>query len=103
MNRVRTVLPALLAAVAPLLWISCSAGDAKTKDASTAPAPIAVAAAAATEEPIARFVRATGSLTAEEQAEVAAETVGRVVSAPVERGTTVRSNAELIRLSDTET
>ena len=55
---------------------------------STAPV-VAVAAAAAVEQPIARFIRATGTLMAEEQADVAAETAGRVVATPVERGTQV--------------
>ena len=35
---------------------------------------------AAVEQPIARFIRATGTLMAEEQADVAAETAGRVVA-----------------------
>jgi len=82
---------------------ACSSGDAKTKDQSTTPPPaVAVSAVTATEQPIARFVRATGSLTAEEQADVAAEVAGRVVSAPVERGTAVAQGAELIRISPTE-
>jgi multidrug efflux pump subunit AcrA (membrane-fusion protein) len=83
--------------------IACSAGDAKTKEQTSAPAAIAVEAVTATEQPIARFIRATGSLMAEEQADVAAETAGRVVAAPVERGTNVSENAELVRLSPTET
>lgn len=82
---------------------ACSSGDAKTKDQSTAPpAAVAVSAVVAAEQPIARFVRATGSLMAEEQADVAAEIAGRVVSAPVERGTAVAQGAELIRISPTE-
>jgi RND family efflux transporter MFP subunit len=64
---------------------------------------VQVSPVAATEQPIARFIRATGSLMAEEQADVAAETAGRVVSAPVERGTPVVQGAELVRLSSTET
>ncbi|OLC83476.1 MAG: hypothetical protein AUH72_04330 [Acidobacteria bacterium 13_1_40CM_4_65_8] len=40
---------------------------------------------------------------AEEQADVAAETAGRVVAAPVERGTPVSQGSELVRLSSTET
>ena len=67
------------------------------------PPPIAVAPVAAIEQPIARFIRATGSLMAEEQADVAAEIAGRVVATPVERGTAVAEGAELIRLSPTET
>jgi membrane fusion protein (multidrug efflux system) len=67
------------------------------------PAPIAVATAAASEQPLARFIRATGSLTAEEQAEVAAETAGRVVATPIERGTPVAAGSELVRIAAAET
>src|SRR6266581_635249 len=104
MNRgiVQSLLAALLLA-APLASGACSSGDASGKDQSSAPAVIAVATAAAVEQPIARFIRATGTLMAEEQADVAAETAGRVVSAPVERGTPVSPGAELVRLSATET
>jgi len=100
----RSVHPLLATVVlASLVSCACSSGDAKGKDQPAAPAPIAVSAVAATEQPIARFVRATGTLMAEEQADVAAETAGRVVSAPIERGTPVSQGAELIRLSATET
>jgi len=103
MNR-RSVLPVLAAALAATgLFAACSSGAAKSKDQPSTPAAIAIAAAAAVEQPIARFIRATGTLMAEEQAEVAAETAGRVVSAPVERGTAVVQGAELVRLSPTET
>jgi RND family efflux transporter MFP subunit len=103
MNRgtVHTLVAALLFA-APLASGACSSGDAKGKD-QPAPAAIATAPAAATEEPIARFIRATGTLMAEEQADVAAETAGRVVSAVIERGTPVSQGAELVRISATET
>ena len=87
----------------PFAVAGCSSGDAKGKDQPTAPAAVSVTAVAATEQPIARFIRATGTLMAEEQADVAAETAGRVVSAPVERGTPVAQGAELVRLSPTET
>src|SRR5262245_13601420 len=103
MNR-RFVPSMLLAAAvaAAAAGAACSAGDAKAKEQAAAP-PREVAAVAATEQPIARFIRATGSLMAEEQADVAAEIAGRVVSAPVERGTPVAQGAELVRLSPTET
>lgn len=91
-----------LLALSPLLVSACSTGNAKAKE-TPAVAAISVSPVAAVERPIARFIRATGSLTAEEQAEVAAETAGRVVAAPVERGTAVAQGAELIRLSATET
>src|SRR3989454_3432704 len=84
--------------------VACSAADGKTKDRDAGPPPaIAVAPAAAVERPIARFIRVTGTLMAEEQADVAAETTGRVVATPIERGTPVAQGAELIRLSATET
>ena len=98
MNR-RLIIPVLAAAIAS----ACSAGSAKTKEQASAPAPVAAAPVAAVEQPIARFIRVTGTLMAEEQADVAAETAGRVVSAPVERGTPVQQGAELIRLSAAET
>src|SRR5438876_5655155 len=82
---------------------ACSAGSAKSKEQAAAPARISVEAAAAVEKPIARFIRATGTLMAEEQADVAAETAGRVVSANIERGAPVSQAAELIRISATET
>jgi membrane fusion protein (multidrug efflux system) len=88
---------------ASVVGTACSSGDAKAKEQGAALAVLSVAPAAAVERPIARFIRATGTLTAEEQADVAAETAGRVVSAPIERGTPVSENAELVRLSPTET
>src|SRR5258706_15337687 len=98
MNR-RLIIPVLAAAIAS----ACSAGSAKTKEQASAPAPIAAAPVAAVERPIARFIRATGTLMAEEQADVAAETAGRVVSAPVERGTPVSQGGGLIRQAEHET
>lgn len=104
MNRatVSPLLAALLLA-APLVTAACSSGTAKGKDQPAAPPAVAVSAAAAVEQPIARFIRTTGTLMPEEQADVAAETGGRVVSAPVERGTRVSSGAELVRVSSAET
>ena len=100
MNRlirfVAIVVPALVA-------FACSAGDAKTKDQPASALVASVAPVAAAEQPIARFIRATGTLMAEEQAEVAAETAGRVVAARIERGTAVAQGAELVQISSTET
>ena len=103
----RGTAPFLTAAVlgAGVLMSACSAANGKTKDtdgASAAPR-ISVSPAAAAAQPIARYIRATGTLMAEEQAEVAAETNGRVVATPIERGSRIAQGAELIRLSATET
>jgi len=89
--------------LSPLVWTACSTANGKTEDQQPAALAIAVSPAAAVEQPIARFIRVTGTLTAEEQANVAAETAGRVISTPVERGTPVSQGAELIRLSSIET
>lgn len=102
-RRLAGSLPVALLLAAPIAFGACSSGDARGKDQPAAPAAVAVAPAAAVEQPMARFIRATGTLMAEEQADVAAETAGRVVSAPIERGTLVRAGAELVRLSSTET
>ena len=102
MNRGTThplVLALLSAAV--LTAGACSAGDAKAKEQTSSPPVVQVAAVAAAEQPIVRFIRATGSLMAEEQADVAAETAGRVVAANIERGSAVSQGAELIRISST--
>ena len=104
MNRGTThsIVIALLAAAA-LASGACSSGDAKGKEQQAAPPLVPVSAVTATERPIARFIRATGSLMADEQADVAAETAGRVVAAGIERGTPVSQGAELVRLSAAET
>lgn len=104
MNRgiTHSLVIALLAAAA-LASGACGSGDAKAKEQQASPPVVPVSAVAATERPIARFIRATGSLMAEEEADVAAETAGRVVAAGIERGTPVSHGAELIRLSSTET
>jgi membrane fusion protein, multidrug efflux system len=69
---------------------------------ATEVAAITVATVVVVERPIARFVAVTGTLTAEEQAEVAAEISGRVVTTPVERGSRVREGSELVRITDAE-
>ena len=85
------------------IWSGCSTATGKSADQPAAErAPIAAAPVAAVEQPIARFIRATGSLMAEDQADVAAEIAGRVVATPVERGTAVTQGDVLIRLSPAE-
>jgi RND family efflux transporter MFP subunit len=105
-RRLRALAGAMLLAAIPLVGASCrAAADVKSKEAAAGPGSpsVAISPIAALEEPIARFIRVTGSLTAEEQADVAAETPGRVIGSPVERGTPVAAGAELIRLSSEET
>ena len=56
----------------------------------------------AAESPIARFIRVSGTLTAQESAEVAAEIAGRVVATPVERGSRIGASGDLVRIAATE-
>jgi RND family efflux transporter MFP subunit len=56
----------------------------------------------AVEGPVSRFITVSGTLTAEEQADVAAEVAGRIVATPVERGTVVAFGAPLVRIAATE-
>jgi len=81
----------------------CGSAAGKAAETEEAPKAVAVSPVAALEQPLARFIRATGSLTAEDQADVAAETAGRVIATPVERGTPVVDGTALVRLAATET
>ncbi|PYR53719.1 MAG: hypothetical protein DMF91_27935, partial [Acidobacteria bacterium] len=72
MNRVTLnhLMAAALIAQATV-WAACSAADGKTKDRDAAvPPAVSVAPTAAVERPIARFIRVTGTLMAEERADV---------------------------------
>ena len=55
------------------------------------------------ERSITRTLRVTGSLTADEQAEVSAETSGRIVKTPVERGSHVGQGALLVQIAADQT
>ncbi len=89
------------AALAALLSAACS-GTRTSAAALPEPAPVGIQVATVESRPIDRFLRVTGSLAADEQADVAAETGGRVIATPVERGTRVTAGAVLIRISGTE-
>jgi RND family efflux transporter MFP subunit len=75
-------------------------GESTTSDAVAT--PIAVSSTAAVEQPIQRFLEVTGTLAAQEEAEVAAEVQGRVVATPVERGSRVAEGDPLIRIAAAE-
>ena len=93
----------LLPATALVALLAAACGGERTSAAAPKePAPVAVRVASVQSQPIDRFLRVTGSISADEQAEVAAEIGGRVIGTPVERGTHVAAGAELIRLSATE-
>ncbi len=100
---IRTSRLLLLGAFTIPALVSAACTGAKTSAATLSePAAIAVRAVTLQNEPIDRFLRVTGSLMADEQAEVAAETAGRVIATPVERGTRVAAGTVLVRISGTE-
>jgi RND family efflux transporter MFP subunit len=63
---------------------------------------IAVTTVAAIEQPLTRFIGVSGTLTAQEDAEVAAEVAGRVIATPVERGSRVAQGGTLVQIADAE-
>jgi RND family efflux transporter MFP subunit len=90
--------PALTLAAA--FALACGTGSEPA--AAPAPSPVEITAEQAREDNIGRTLRVTGTLNADEEAEVAAETTGRVISTPVERGSRVSEGSPLIVLSPTE-
>jgi RND family efflux transporter MFP subunit len=82
---------------------ACSSGTPAAAATPATPEPAVVATAAVEGRPIVRHLRVTGSIMADEQAEVSAELAGRVTATPVERGTRVAAGALLVRISAAET
>ena len=84
--------------LAAALAAACDRADADSCRRPPKPSAVTVSAADVVEQPIKRFIRVSGTLTAQEEAEVAAEVAGRVVATPVERGSRVGANDSLVRL-----
>ena len=101
-SRFLTLFSSLLVFAALAAGCGADADVPAEEEAGADVAVVAASTAAAVERPIARFVGVTGTLTAEEQAEVAAEIAGRVVATPVERGSRVSAGSELVRIADDE-
>jgi membrane fusion protein (multidrug efflux system) len=91
-----------LVVLAAGLASACGTATGESAAKNNAPAAVSVSVAAATEQPITRFLKVTGTLAAEEEAEVAAEIQGRVIATLVERGTRVGNGADLIRIAAAE-
>ncbi|MFL6281100.1 MAG: efflux RND transporter periplasmic adaptor subunit [Vicinamibacterales bacterium] len=96
------ILSGLLVAALAGSAASCG-GNVATVKAEAKPEPIAIDITHVESRTIDRYLRVTGSLVADEQAEVSAEAPGRVIAAPVERGSHVVQGAVLARISPTET
>ena len=91
-----------LSLIAALALAGCNGTGAGAEPAPADAMAVNVSTIAAVEQPIKRFIKVSGTLTAQEDAEVAAEVAGRVVATPVERGTAVATNAALIRIAAAE-
>jgi RND family efflux transporter MFP subunit len=101
-RQVRNVLAGILGLAAAAAAAGCGT-ESTTVKAAAKPEPLVIEVANVESRPIERYLRVTGSLVADEQAEVSAEAPGRVVATPVERGTRVAQGAVLARISATET
>jgi RND family efflux transporter MFP subunit len=99
MTHARVLLAGLLLTV---LTAGGCTSNRSTSQPADAPAPIAVQAVPVVEKPVIRRLRVTGTLAADEDADVAAETAGRVMATPVERGSRVREGDPLVVLSAAE-
>ena len=98
----RHILHGILVASVAIAAAGCGA-EGTTVKAEAKPEPVAVDTAHVESRSIDRYLRVTGSLVADEQAEVSAEAPGRVIAVPVERGSHVGQGAVLARISATET
>lgn len=88
--------------VVALVTAACGKEERSTVAAASAPETIAVTTAPVVERSVTRFIRVSGTLAAQEEAEVAAEVAGRVVATPIERGSRVARGAMLIQIADAD-
>ena len=97
-----TLIPGTLIALA-LTLAACSKAPAPTpqpEKPKAAPVIIKGAVVQATERAFPRFLRVTGQLTGQNDAVVAADSMGRVVSALIERGSVVKAGDVLAKLDE---
>ena len=94
-------IPHVVLIAAAVASAACRA-DANGEAAAADVAAVAVSTVAVEQVPIARYIRVSGTLAAQDQAEVAAEIAGRVVATPVERGSRVTANGDLVRIAAAE-
>src|ERR687883_76111 len=104
-NKFTLLLLALFLCAAALLSACGGArSDAKAKNANAQPTPevVQVTTAAAIVRDLPRFIEATGSLSADEQTDVAPTVAGKVVAVGVDLGSYVQKGAVLVRLDDAD-
>ncbi|MEK6283343.1 MAG: efflux RND transporter periplasmic adaptor subunit [Acidobacteriota bacterium] len=92
--------------LAGLLFLATSCGGSKanvrTDETNTQPTVVDVTTASAILRELPRFFEATGSLTGDEQTDVAPSIAGKVVSIGVELGTYVKRGQTIVRLDDVD-
>jgi RND family efflux transporter MFP subunit len=104
LNGWRTVVAGVSLATTVIAAAACGTADGKGTDSdANVPPAVKITTATVVQQPITRTLHVTGTLMAQDQAEVSAETAGRVVATPVERGTRVAQGDALISISATET
>lgn len=81
---------------------ACHRADADGSSVAAEAAAIAVTTVVVVARPVSGLISVSGTLTAEDDADVAAEVSGRIVSTPVERGARVEAGAELIHVAAAE-
>src|SRR5260221_720371 len=100
-----TILVLLIGAVA-IGFAACSRSKGQDNNAnasaSPTPAAISVNATAAVSRQLPRYFEANGSLAPNEQADVGAETSGKVAAVGVDMGSTVRRGQMIVKLDDAD-
>ena len=89
----------LIALVPGVTSVACNQAGANGAPAAAEAAAVRVTIATATTQPVAGFMSVSGTLTAEDDADVAAEVSGRVVATPAERGQRVAAGADLVHIA----
>jgi len=96
----------LLAAAAVTSFTGCSRSKGQSNNASASasptPAAIAVSTTSAVLQQLPRYFEANGSLAPREQADVAAETSGKVAAVGVDLGSSVRRGQMIVKLDDAD-
>jgi RND family efflux transporter MFP subunit len=103
MHRLRLLSAAGALAALASVAAGCSSNTSASAASVATPESPVVTTAIVESRPLERRLRVTGSLIADEQAEVSAEVSGRVTATPVERGSRVAAGTVLVRVSASET
>jgi RND family efflux transporter MFP subunit len=82
--------------------IACGERADAVADDAARDSAVVVSTATVVEQPVTRFIRVSGTLAAQEDAEVAAEVAGRIVATPIERGSRIAAGATLVQIADAE-